>query len=62
MRRLTIRVWVRLHFRTKRSAHTTPKGRFRSERPHNAHAKEVHDIAMIAPDLMMKVTAAIKQA
>jgi predicted small metal-binding protein len=26
------------------------------------HAKEVHNITAIAPDLMMKVTAAIKQA
>jgi predicted small metal-binding protein len=27
-----------------------------------AHAKEAHDISTIAPDLMTKVTAAIKQA
>jgi predicted small metal-binding protein len=26
------------------------------------HAKEAHNITAIAPDLMMKVTAAIKQA
>jgi predicted small metal-binding protein len=26
------------------------------------HAKEAHNITTIAPDLMMKVTAAIKQA
>jgi predicted small metal-binding protein len=26
------------------------------------HAKEAHNITAIAPDLMMKITAAIKQA